>query len=132
MSLLMHVAEHRSHLRIICRLIGYVRGMDSARLSESLGDFRAKNADVILQNISLGGVCLETNKPLELGNIMRLEFALPAHGMLATFAEVCWINGGKKGLRFLALPEKGMIHLRNYITRENVANKMQGLEHLAK
>jgi hypothetical protein len=113
-------------------MVGHVREMDSAKRSESLGDFRAKNAAVILQNISLGGVCLETDKPLEPGNIMRLEFTLPSHGMLATFAEVCWISGGKKGMRFLALPEKGIVHLRNYITHENVVNKMQSMEHLKK
>jgi hypothetical protein len=128
MNLMTNVAEQRRHPRVVCSLVGTIREMESARLAETLGDLHSKNTSVVLHDISLGGVCLRTDQVLTLGNIMRLEFALPAHGFLATFAEVCWINGGKIGMKFLALPEKGAIYLRNFILHEDVIKKMHDLE----
>lgn len=120
MTLTMHVAEHRSHPRIHCHLSGSIREMDSAKVSETLGDLRRKNSSVVLHNVSLGGACLETDKSVDRGHILRLEFSLPTHGVLATFAEVCWVNADKVGVRFLALPEKGSSSLRQFVLRENI------------
>lgn len=122
MTLTMHVMEHRNHPRIHCHLTGSIREMDSARVSETLSELRRKNASVVLYNVSLGGACLETDKPMDPGHIIRLEFSLPSHGVLATFAEVCWVNARKVGMRFLALPEKGTTSLRKFVLRENIVH----------
>jgi len=77
----------------------------------------------VVHNLGLGGVCLETKRFYEPGRVMRLEFTLPFHGTLATFAEVCWTDGFRMGMRFLAVPEKGTQDLKQYILSERVSGQ---------
>jgi hypothetical protein len=93
--------------------------MESAHIAETIGELRRRNASIAITNVSLGGACIETETSLQPGAIMRLEFTLPSHAALATFAEVCWSNGKRIGMRFLALSDKGTTELRQYILREN-------------
>jgi hypothetical protein len=120
MSLMLRVTEQRAHPRLVCQLTGSLREMESARVSETLDEFRHKNHLVTLQNLSLGGTRIETDLPLQPGHVIRLEFGLSTHGMLATFVEVCWAKGKQAGVRFLALPDKGVQNLRQFLLRENI------------
>lgn len=59
-------------------------------------------------NVSQGGVCIKTDKPLAQSQIVRVRLPFSqAPAMAPTLAEVCWIEGLKPrkgywvGLRFL-------------------------------
>lgn len=122
MALTMPIAEQRRYPRVTCRLTGAVREMDSAGVSSTLGDFQRRASAVVLHNISLGGACIESDQSVEKDRIIRLEFSFPSRETLATFVEVCWAIGRKAGVRFLAVSEKGQVHLRQYILRETVTH----------
>ncbi len=116
------VIENRHHPRVECHWVAILRDMDDDASSRSLDDLRRRTGSAVVSNISLSGVCFESDLLLERGHIIRMEVTLPSHERLATFVEVCWREGSRFGAKFLALPEKGQTVLRQHVTREQVAH----------
>jgi hypothetical protein len=116
------VLEHRRHPRVPCRLEAIIREVDSSRTASTVEELKRQNQTVVINNVSLGGVCLESEANVTAGKIIRLEFSLPEHNHIAAFVEICWAGGRRLGLRFLALSDKGLNDLRQFILRHQAAN----------
>lgn len=74
-----------------------------------------------IQNISIGGVCLQSPSIEEVGTTVDLVINFPELGTtLATRGEVVWANRDPPmdmGIRFLDMDEAKRETLRRYITR---------------
>jgi hypothetical protein len=120
MTLATSVLEHRRHPRIPCRLSANIREVDSDLNPSTVGELRRQNQEVLVTNLSLGGVGLEGVINVQPGRILRIEFSIPEHNHQAAFVEICWMAGKRFGLRFLALSDKGLNDLRAFITKQNI------------
>jgi c-di-GMP-binding flagellar brake protein YcgR len=77
-----------------------------------------------IRNISLGGVCLQSEHLLKTGNIIRINFTLDSMDkMVDTFCEVRWckrvLDGFLAGLSFITLTREEEEIINNYIYQSN-------------
>jgi hypothetical protein len=65
---------------------------------------------------SLGGLMLEGDQGLVVGDILTIKFPIPARATpLSAFAEVVWIKAAGAGLRFLSMKEEDAKTLEVYL-----------------
>ncbi len=74
-----------------------------------------------LCDLSLGGLCVETSKPLEPGTMLNIS--IPAQPVIKTKAIVVWSKKSKKskfkhkmGLQFVGLPQHQKSQIKDIIT----------------
>jgi|DewCreStandDraft_4_1066084.scaffolds.fasta_scaffold04993_5 c-di-GMP-binding flagellar brake protein YcgR len=77
-----------------------------------------------MKNISLGGLCLQSNQSLKTGNMVRVNFVLNEQDKkVDTFCEVKWckrvIDGFLAGLSFITLTKEEEEHIYNFISQCN-------------
>ncbi len=73
-----------------------------------------------IQNISLGGICIQSNGVEELGTIVELVINFPElHASISVRGEVVWLNREPPqdmGIRFIDLDTERKDTLRKYIS----------------
>ena len=73
-----------------------------------------------IQNISLGGVCIQTSGVEEVGTVVDLVLNFPdLDASIAVRGEVVWANREPPmdmGIRFIEVEEERKVTLRKYIT----------------
>ena len=77
-----------------------------------------------IKNISLGGICLQSNQSLKTGNMVRINFTLHENDKIVdTFCEVKWckrvIDGFLAGLSFITLTEEEKENINSLISQCN-------------
>lgn len=79
------------------------------------------------RNISKGGLCIQVNRKLTEGNVIRVEIPTPedAQRTIKAFCEVQWCvkNGNnadfEAGLSFIALKEEDIDYLETLVQKQN-------------
>jgi len=77
-----------------------------------------------MKNISLGGLCLQSNQSLKIGNMVCVNFILNEQDKkVDTFCEVRWckrvIDGFLAGLSFITLTKEEQENINNFISQCN-------------
>ncbi len=77
-----------------------------------------------MKNISLGGLCLQSNQSLKAGNMVRVNFTLNEQDKkVDTFCEVRWckrvIDGFLAGLSFITLTKEEEENIYSFINQCN-------------
>ncbi|MCD6499144.1 MAG: PilZ domain-containing protein [Deltaproteobacteria bacterium] len=76
------------------------------------------------ENLSLGGICMQTDQPVEQGAFVAVELNLPGGEETADlFAEVVWARPEGKdsyllGLRFIASSDDSLMNLGRFLEPE--------------
>src|ERR1039457_3740312 len=83
--------EKRAHPRVSLEIPLKCRLMDGMLNAEDISEVRKRAMKTISRDVSLGGMKIRRELPLDVGVIMALEFTLPeiTH-TLSAFAEVVW------------------------------------------
>jgi hypothetical protein len=66
------------------------------------------------ENVSLGGVKVQTDAALQLGTEVEVYFELPSGVAVETRARVVWVTDGELALCFLALDGEAASALRSF------------------
>jgi len=109
--------EHRAHPRVRVRVPVHCRSVDNPKDRENLRDQSG-----VVKDLSLQGLFLKTSRPVELGEVLRLEIPLKKTGRsLFAFAEVMWVKPGKwffkngAGLKLMLMPVEDQEELKAYL-----------------
>jgi Tfp pilus assembly protein PilZ len=69
-------------------------------------------------DVSLGGLCVMSEQPVQTGNVLRLDISIPdTSKSLKAMAEVVWANDTGGGIRFLAMDEADIETLKSYLSK---------------
>ncbi len=110
--------EKRHFNRVICRVVGHVRGLNRGHDSKTILEVVDNPVPLQVDNLSMGGAHLRTDHPSQEGEVIRLELDLEGKNQIVTaMAEVCWSKESGFGVRFLALPEHDRARLSRYLLR---------------
>ena len=83
----------------------------------------ATNAQARSKDISLGGICLTSEDPMDEGRFYTLVFLLPCGDKLECIGKTCWcrkVSGQKheSGIQFWKIGEKTQAKLEAYIDQQ--------------
>jgi len=110
--------ERRVHPRISVRIPAVFRVLDDKAEIKSVLDLRKTEKNARTMDVSLGGLCIMSDQPMETGNILRLDISVPEEPKkLKAMAEVVWSNDSGGGIRFLTMDEKDMEILKTYLAK---------------
>ena len=105
--------EKRAYPRVALEIPLKCRLMEGAINAESISDMRKKTISSKSIDVSLGGMYILAEKPLDVGTGMALDFSLPENpARLSAFAEVVRAKEEGAGIQFLALKEADMKSLK--------------------
>jgi hypothetical protein len=106
-------AEKRHHPRVSLEIPLKCRFMDGALNVESLSEARRRVMNSTSRDVSLEGMKIQADIPLNVGDIMAVDFSLPENpASISAFAEVVWIEQEIVGIHFLALKEQDLESLK--------------------
>ena len=84
----------------------------------AIQEFSKKDVVAVTRDISLGGMQIALEQPLQAGDILAFEIPLPGGSPpLSACAEVVWTNGNIGGLHFLILGEEDLTVLKAYLKK---------------
>lgn len=86
--------------------------------AQTLMELSKKNVNATTRDISLGGMQIELEQPMKVGDVLAFEIPLPggAH-TITTCAEVIWMDGKISGLHFLIIDEEDLMVFKAYLKR---------------
>ena len=85
---------------------------------ETIREFSKKEVNAITRDLSLGGMQIELEQPLKVGDVLAFEIPLPGGASsISTCAEVIWTDGKTGGLHFLILGEEDLTVLKAYLKK---------------
>ena len=114
--------EKRVHPRLSAKIHVKYRLLEDQKEIESVLELRKNEKTTQAADLSQGGMYIVAARPLEMGNILRLEIGLPGRrDPLPAFAEVVWANETGGGLRFVAMKEEDKGFLRAYLNNSSIA-----------
>jgi len=113
--------EKRVHPRVSAQIHVKYRLLEDPKEIESILELRKSEKTTQTSDLSQGGLYIVAVRPLEMGNILRLEIGLPGRkDPLSAFAEVVWANETGGGLRFLTMKEEDRETLRVYLNKNSM------------
>ena len=86
--------------------------------------------DALMSNLSFGGCCIATNRPLEQGSMVRFSFRLPGiDRQVICKGKVCWVQDpdpaagsaqvtGAMGIQFLEIKDEDLMALKRFIEEQ--------------
>lgn len=92
-----------------------------------LVNFGKDSISGLTYNISSGGICLISKKPLPPGSTVDLDFSIPFKERMVAVAEVKWNKELKShlysnGLQFMSIKEDDLDTLKSYLAENDSAN----------
>ena len=67
------------------------------------------------QDISGGGLCLKTSKPLQVGSYLKLRFDMSRDQIVEAFGKIVWAREALCGFRFFPTSEMTEGNLQNFL-----------------
>ena len=111
-------AEKRAHPRVTLEIPLKCRFMDGALNAENLSEARRRVMNSTSRDVSLEGMNIYADLPLNVGDIMGLDFSLPEKpASISAFAEVVWVGQESVGIHFLALKEQDFESLKSTLAK---------------
>jgi c-di-GMP-binding flagellar brake protein YcgR len=110
--------ERRVYPRISVKIPIVFRVLDDKAEIKSILDLRKKEKHGHTMDVSLGGLCVMSEQPVQTGNVLRLDISIPdTSKSLKAMAEVVWANDTGGGIRFLAMDEADIETLKSYLSK---------------
>lgn len=110
--------ERRVYPRIALKIPVIFRVLDDQEEIKSVIELRKKEKHGHTLDVSLGGLCVVTDQPLQEGSILSLEITIPdVTKTLKAMAEVVWSSETGGGIRFLTMDENDMETLKTYLSK---------------
>ena len=70
----------------------------------------------VSQDISGGGLCLKTQKPLKVGSYLKLRFDMSRDQMVEAFGKIVWVRDALCGFCFFPISEMTEGNLQNFLS----------------
>jgi len=110
--------ERRRYPRVTVEIPVKYRLIDDQKELASVFERKKRDTHTRSLDLSLGGIYITADQQLKIGNILRLEIAVPEpNTLLSAFAEVIWSNDTGGGLHFLAMKDEDSQSLKAYIEK---------------
>src|SRR6185369_1420412 len=108
--------EKRTAPRIAIKVPIKYQSIDDRVEIKSLLERHKKDQPAQTIDISVNGMYIVSDQPLEKGGILRIDLSIRgAKSVLTAFAEVVWANETGGGLRFLSMKDEDRETLRTYL-----------------
>ena len=104
--------RYKIQFPVQCCLVGDKNEIDTIK------DFSKKDLNAITRDLSLGGMQIELEQPMKVGDVLAFEIPLPGGAdSISASAEVIWTDGKINGLHFLIISEEDLTILKAYLKR---------------
>lgn len=110
--------EKRSHQRVPENVPVRYRVIDDPKEFEKPIEGKKAEKNTRSMDISLSGLFIASDQPVNIGSTLRLDIALPVKSaLISAFAEVIWANESGKGLKIIAIKKDDEEILKSYIEK---------------
>ena len=114
--------ERRVHPRISVKIPLVFKVLDDQEEIKNIIEKRQKEINPQAMDVSLGGIFIMSDQPLQEGNILNLEITIPgAPEKLKAIVEVVWANETGGGIQFLAMAEPDVETLKAYLDKASTS-----------
>ena len=111
-------AERRAHPRYKVNFPVKYCFVDDKNDIKNILELSKKDSIALTRDISLGGMQITVEQPVNAGDILAFEIPLPGGSQtLSACAEVIWTNGNIGGLHFLIIGEEDLTALIAYLKK---------------
>jgi hypothetical protein len=109
--------EKRTHSRIKVKIPVSYRLVEDKKELE-----KARGPRALAKDLSLNGMFIKTDKPMKMGDILRLDISAPDNKLkhFFAFAEVVRITGAGSGIKLLLMSEEDKSGLKEYLNDADV------------
>jgi hypothetical protein len=113
-----HVFVERNYPRVSTKIPIRYHEVPNKNEIEKIDEHNTRVKASHSMDVSLGGLCLVSKEPLNVGSFLRLHIYMASESVfISTLARVVWANNAGAGIRFLAMKDEEMMALKEHINK---------------
>ena len=110
--------ERRAHPRYKVNIPVKFTLVEDKADTEALLEESKKELAAQTRNLSLGGIKIDSDQPIQEGSVLIFEISLPGVSQpVLVSGEVVWVEGNTSGLHFLEISDEDFDALRAYLNK---------------